>query len=145
MAIYSERDIAFTQSGDLSVNARGDLELASSYESQKAAINFLVKTNKGEYIPDNRIGCDAGTFIGRNQTRENISAMEAGVIANLSDFVIARSDLSVNIIPVERDVLGLFVGVQGEYIGSDGNLLDLDPELLTFTFPYLEGFPTPQP
>jgi len=125
------------------VDAKGDIMMADSLESQKAAATFLVRTDKGEYIPDNRIGCDLGSFIGKRISKEDLVSMEERVRKNLTEFVASRSDIKVAAIPMSQDEVGVFVGLAGEFIDENGNIIETEPTLLSFTFPYLEGEPVP--
>lgn len=145
MSIYSERGVATNFSGDIQLGANGDLKLADSYETQKAAINWFMRTNKGDYVPDQRLGCDAGRFIGDKMSRRAADQLESSALGNLTKFLVSRSDIDVNAIPIDSDTLGIFVTVGGKYLDSDGNLLDPGTEIITYTFPYLEGEPTPEP
>ena len=143
MATYVDRDLSASLSGDLILSANGDLQLADTYESQKAAINFIVRTDRGEYRPDNRVGADIGSFIGEKHTREAAEAIENSVRQNITQFVMAREDVAVHVIPIAYDEAGIFIAIGGQYIDSDGNLLDVEPEMLTYRFPYSEPDPTP--
>ena len=143
MSVYSERDIAINFDGDLEIGAGGDIVLSNSFDTQKAAVNWLLRTNKGEYQPDVRLGCDVGTFIGKTMTNSIINNMEGVVLSNLVKFIISRSDVRVDIIPIAHDELALLVSIAGKYLGDDGNLLDSGQTVLKYVFPYLEGSPTP--
>lgn len=143
MAIYNERDLAIGLSGDISIAAGGDLELASAYETQKDQVNFYFRTNKGEYQPDRRVGCDVGEAIGESMTAEGLRAIEHTATAALAKFVLHRSDFRVDAIPLSVQEIGVFVTVGGQYLDEDGNLEVGDPEVLTYNFPFFDGDPTP--
>jgi hypothetical protein len=144
MSIYVVRDIYCNMSGDIQIDAKGDIKLADSYESHKAAVNFLIKTDKGEYAPDKRIGCDLGAFIGKNNDESTQVAMEHTILDNVTRFVLDRSDINVHVIPMSPNDAGVFAVIGGQFLDSvSGNLLDPDPrpEVLTYLFPYAEGEP----
>ena len=143
MGLYNERDISLNFSGDIEIGANGDLKLADSYESQKSAINWFMRTNRGDYVPDRRLGCDAGRFVGKPLESSTVSDLKDSVLSNLVKFVISRGDINVDVVPIDYETLGIFVAVGGNYLDSDGNLLDAETEIITYVFPYLEGFPTP--
>ena len=144
MALYNVQDIYSSFSGDVEVGANGDLKLADSHESIKSAVNFLLRTDKGEYRPDVRVGADLGRYIGETNNTRNQIAMEHGIKDNISLFLMAPEDFEAHVIPLELNELGVFVTIAGQYMGTDGNLLDIETEILSYTFPYLEdSHPTP--
>tara|TARA_R100000951_G_C2516663_1_gene142086 strand:+ start:125 stop:562 length:438 start_codon:yes stop_codon:yes gene_type:complete len=145
MAIYSERGLALTFSGDLQVGANGDVKIDDAFESEKSAVNWFLRTNKGDYVPDQRLGCNVGTYIGDKMSRSVLSQLEDSVLSNLVKFVAARTDIRVDAVPIDCDSVGIFVSVGGKYLDTDGNLLEPGVEVLTYVFPYLEGQPTPLP
>jgi len=143
MSIYIAQDIYTNFSGDIQVDAKGDIKIGNSYESHKAAINFLIRTDKGEYAPDKRVGCDLGAFIGKQNDEATQIAMEHTVLDNVTRFVMHRSDINVHVIPMSPNDAGVFAVVGGDFLSTSGNLLDPDPrpEVLTYVFPYAEGEP----
>lgn len=145
MALYPERGIALTFSGDMQIGSNGDIKIDDSFETHKSAVNWFVRTNKGDYVPDNRLGCDLGRYIGENMTRRNLEALENRALANLVSFVVSRSDVSVDAAPVDCDTIGAFFSLQGQFLDKDGNLIQPGTEVLTYVYPYIEGEPTPLP
>jgi phage baseplate assembly protein W len=145
MANYSDRGIALTFSGDLQISANGDIDLANSFETQKAAVNWFLRTNKGDYTPDRRLGCNLGTFIGKNISAEVLDQMESVCNMTLTKYSVHKADLRIDAIPIDHDNIGLFVSVGGRYLDEDGNLLASGVEILKYIYPYLEGQPTPLP
>ncbi|RMG74302.1 MAG: hypothetical protein D6710_01935 [Nitrospirae bacterium] len=143
MAIYNERDIASTFDGDLIISSNGDIKLYDSYQSKKAVINFILRTDNGDYKPDARVGANLGEFIGRNLTRENLRQMEDTITANIARFAMSRGDFRADVIPLTANDLGVFVTVGGQYIDEDGNILENSPEVVSYVFPYLESDITP--
>ena len=142
MSVYSSQDISTSFSGDIELSVNGDLKLADSYESHKNAINFLLRTNKGEFKPDKRIGCDLGTFVGQNNYTTVFSEIEDRCSENIQKFIMSRTDFAVHSMPLSHDEAGVFVVVGGTYVDKDGNLLENNgPEVITYVFPFLEGQP----
>ncbi len=142
MSVYTAQDIVLSLSGDLQVSAGGDIELADSYESHKNAVNFLLKTNKGDFKPDKRIGCDLGNFIGQNNSTTVFTEIEDTAVENIEKFIFSRSDFAVHAVPLTYDEAGVFVVIGGTYVDKDGNLIENNgPEALTYVFPFLEGQP----
>lgn len=130
-------------SGDLEVDAKGDIKLADSYESKKSAINWFLRTDKGEFFPDKRLGCNVGTFIGKKMSNANLNQLELSINRNLTKFAIAPTDVRVDVVPISHEEAAIFVSVKGKYLDDDGNVLDSDTEVIKYIFPYLEGEPTP--
>ena len=131
MGTYTARDIYSNISGDIEVGANGDLKIASSLESVNSAINFILRTDKGGYTPDNRIGADLGTFVGDQLTSSMIYDMQNSAIANLTEFVIDRPDIEIIVV------------FAGTYIDQDGNVLDVSPQTINYLYPYIDGEPRP--
>ena len=143
MGLYSARDIYSTMSGDIALESNGDIKLANSHESISGAINFLLRTDKGGYVPDRRIGADLGTFIGESLTSSLIYDMQGSAIANLTEYVIDRRDIEVRAFPLSNDEAGIVVVFAGTYVDEDGNVVDVTPHTINYLYPYIEGEPTP--
>jgi hypothetical protein len=141
MSLYAFRGIYTTQEGDLAIGANGDLKLAKSDETISGIVNFIVRTDRGEYSPDKRVGADLGSFIGKMITNPVLLDMEKYIVQNLSKFVLDTRDLQCHAIPISNDTVGIIVAYGGEYIGQDGNVMDTTTTVLNYSFPYLEGGP----
>jgi hypothetical protein len=143
MSSYVVRDIASTFSGDIKIGANGDIELANSYDTHKSAVNFLLRTDKGQYKPDVRIGCNLGSFVGDSMLSETFGQMEHTALDNITKFVYSPTDVQVHVIPIDIETAGVFVALNGTYLDSDGNILTGNTsEVLTYAYPYFEGHPT---
>lgn len=143
MSTYSVSDIACSFSGDITIGSHGDLSLADSYETHKAAVNFLIRTDKGQYKPDKRVGCNLGSFIGDQMLPETFQGMEQTALDNLTKFVMSPTDVQVHVMPLSKEEAGVFVLVAGDYIDSNGNVLVTSaPEVIAYSYPYAEGQPT---
>lgn len=143
MGIYAYRDLHRTTSGDITLASNGDIKLAESDETLSGVVNFIVQTDRGEYVPDNRLGADLGSFIGGTITRFTLNQIEKNLIQNLTKFALNREDLQVHAIPLAHDEIGVIVGYGGEYIDKDGNVMDTTTHVINYLFPYLEGGPIP--
>jgi hypothetical protein len=143
MGVYSARDIYSNMSGDIEIGTNGDLKIGSSIESVTSAINFILRTDKGGYTPDNRIGADLGTFIGDELTSTMIYDMQNSAIANLTEFVIDRPDIEVRVLPLSNEEAGIIVAFAGMYIDQDGNVLEVSPQTINYLYPYIDGEPRP--
>lgn len=143
MGVYSARDIYSTTNGDLEVGSNGDLKIATSVESISGAINFVLRTDKGGYVPDNRIGADLGTFVGQTMSSSLVYDMQNSALANLTEFVIDLTDIELRVFPLSNDEAGVIVAYAGTYIDQDGNVIDVDPQTINYLYPYIEGEPQP--
>lgn len=143
MGVYSARDIYSTTNGDLEIGSNGDLKIATSVESISGAINFVLRTDKGGYVPDNRIGADLGTFIGQTMSSSLVYDMQNSALANLTEFVIDLTDIELRVFPLSNDEAGVIVAYAGTYIDQDGNVIDVDPQTINYLYPYIEGEPQP--
>lgn len=141
--MYIVRDIETTTNGDIVIAPGGDVSLANSFETVKATVNFIARTDKGGYQPDRRIGGDLGVNIGSSMSKESTSSMENGLRANLSKFILNPSDFQVHAIPIEINTVGVFVAIGGQYLDEDGNILNVESTVLSYTFPYFDGDPSP--
>lgn len=142
MGIYIGRGIGSSFDGDINLSANGDVELADSYDTIKSSVNFLIRTDKGQYRPDKRVGCDLGTFIGDNMQQDIYPVIEDTVKENITTFIMTPSDVRVDAVPVDYNVLGLFVTTRGQYVDQDGNLIESEVETLSYVYPFLSGEPT---
>jgi hypothetical protein len=143
--MYAIRDIYANLSGEIEIDSKGDIKLGDSFESIRGAVNFIARTDKGDYVPDLRIGGDPGAYIGEPLTKDVTLSLENSIRGNIQRFVMNSKDFSVHVMPVTYEDVGVFIGVAGEYIGSDGNLLDITPEVITFSVPHIDISPTPEP
>lgn len=142
MGVYISQGIGSSFEGDINISAHGDVELADSYETVKSAVNFLIRTDKGQYRPDKRIGCDLGTFIGENMYQDIYPIIEETAKENITTFLMTSTDIRVDAVPVDFNVLGVFVTTRGEYLDQDGNLIESEVETMSYVYPFLSGEPT---
>ncbi len=139
---YNLQDIYVDSSGDFEISANGDLRISNSFETVKQTCTFIVKTDKGGYVPDISLGGDLGSFLGRNLSKDILVSMEKSLTQNLGKVILNRSDFEVHCVPISMDEVGVFVAIDGEYLDQDGNTLETTPEVISFTFPYGQGDPT---
>jgi hypothetical protein len=139
---YNLQDVFMGTGGDLAISANGDIRLSNSFESVKQTVNFIAQTDKGGYVPDDRIGGDLGTYIGGSLTEDVLTSMERSLVQNLSTFILNRPDFKVHCIPISMDEIGVFIAIGGEYLEADGNILETSTEVVSFTFSYFDGNPS---
>jgi len=143
MGIYSSRDIYTNISGDIEIGSNGDIKLANSYESVKSQINWFLRTDYGDYQPESLLGCNVGSYIGKELSNDMLVSIEDSVRAALVKYVVTYQDINVDALPMSQEDVGIFITLRGQYLDKDGNLLDTTPEVITYNFPFLEGAPSP--
>jgi hypothetical protein len=143
--MYSVRDIYAGLSGELEIDSKGDIKLGDAFESMRGAVNFIARTDKGDYVPDSRVGGDPGAYVGEPLSKDVTLSLENSIKGNIERYVMNSEDFTVHVIPISHEDVGVFIGVGGEYIGSDGNLIEITPEVITFSIPHVDISPTPEP
>ena len=137
MGIYSSQDIALTLSGDLQTSRQGDLDLNNSLDTHKSAAIFLLRTDFGDYAPNNLIGCNLGAFIGEINKESTHSKMNDHIQVSLSH-IFYREDYKSRVVPFDINEAVGYVFLAGTYY-VDGEYKNFNKERITFFFPYVEG------
>ena len=143
MALYTDRDIRVTLSGDLALDTKGDLDLAQCHDSHVAAANFLLKMNIGEYKPKISMGANLGLMIGEPLTEENLDFAEDMALRELVENVYTHEDVTLSIFPLDQHEVICVVEALGTYLVS-GEFVNPEPQVFSYSFPYMEGDPTNQ-
>jgi len=138
MAIYTERDIETNLEGDITLSSQGDIKLANALDTYKAIANFSLRTDFGDYAPDESIGCNLGTFIGKLNTTENRDYMGHNINQVLQDTIFNLTDVSATVVPFDLNEVLCVVSIGGSYL-IDGTIQTVHGETLTYTFPYIDG------
>lgn len=142
MSLYVDRDIASNFSGDLMLDQKGDLSLAYALDTYKSAANFLLRTDYGDYAPNAQVGSNLGAYIGALNTRQTHEQMENSIVRGLVEEVFSNTDVDADVVPLDVNEAICFVKIAGEYLVS-GDIIYVEQDVLTYTFPYIEGSPTP--
>jgi hypothetical protein len=143
MSLYSATDIETDFDGDLVLSPVGDVSLANPLVTHKAAANFLLRTNYREYAPDESVGCNLGSFMGKMNTRENAEYMESTINTVLKTRVFNLVDVNAKVVPFDIDEVLCVITIAGLYLINDA-LVSVEGETIAYAFPYLEGrFSTP--
>ena len=136
MGIYFARDIETSVDGDLSVNERGDIELAESYDASKQLLKTIVATDIGEFSNIPSFGADLGTLIGT----DGATAIERVPIlireAIRKSGYIDGGDVSVDAYPIDINKMIIFIEMGGTFIDSNGEEVVSPTGTLKFYFPY---------
>lgn len=142
MGTYIDQDIASTIGGDIIIGTDGDLKLFDSLETHKAAANFLLRTDYGDYTPDRKVGCNLGVFIGELNTEENHIKMEFNINRSLQSQIFSTEDVVATVVPFDIEEALCVIQIAGNYLVS-GEIKTVLDQKIVYTFPYIEGEPTP--
>ena len=142
MATYVDRDISVSLEGDLNIDQKGDIKLADALDTYKSVANFILRTDFGDYAPDQSVGSNLGSFIGQSNNRESHANMEYLIVGSLANKVFADTDVSADVVPFDIYEAICFVNLAGSFLVS-GELKHVEQERITYSFPYIDGEPTP--
>ena len=124
MIFYSDIDIKVSPSGDLTINSRGDLDLADPSGVLKQDIAFRLMTEYNDFTPHPDIGANLNELVGEPNTRENARIGEQKIIQSLTqDGRIATSDLTVTGVPVSLYNCAYFI-----FIRDGKTILNVTPD-----------------
>lgn len=138
MSLYSDRDIQTDIEGDIVLDTKGDLSLASSLDTYKSAANFLLRTDYSDYAADPSVGCNLGSFVGKNITIPNIQKIEYTVTKTLRERIFNQSDVDCTVVPFDINELLCVINIQGSYLIS-GAITNVDSERIAYVFPFIDG------
>jgi hypothetical protein len=142
MATYVDQDIASTFGGDIILSSKGDLKIADSLETHKAAANFLLRTDYGDYAADKTVGCILGSFIGELNPQANHDKMELLINRGLQSQIFSTEDVLATVVPFDINEALCVVQIVGNYLVS-GEIVYAIDQKISYLFPYIEGEPTP--
>lgn len=137
-------DAGSTFEGDLQIDSKGDVKLASSFDSQLAAANFWLRTDHADYAAATDIGANLGEYIGSQNTEETLEAMKEQTFDSLVRNLFYPEDIRVEAVPFDYEEAMVALEIKGEYIEYEGDFVKVSPQILTYLFPYIDGelFPT---
>lgn len=138
MAIYFSRDIKTSFSGDIEIDSKGDLQLADALESTRSAINFVLRTDLGDYAPNPNLGCNLGTFIGERNLRDTHEDMEYSCKIGLTREVVQPQDLIVDVVPFSDNEAFCSIKILGYYLIND-ELVEVTDSRQSYSFPFIDG------
>lgn len=138
MAVYVHRDIETSFAGDIEIDTNGDLKLANPLETYKAAANFLLRTDHGEYVPDATVGCNLGSFIGEMNTTNTHQYMEYNVNRVLKSRLFSSTDVVATVVAFDINEALCVVKIAGSYL-IDNVIQSPQSQNIAYTFPFLEG------
>ena len=137
MASYFGFDVKIGADGDLSVNSQGDLELATSPESLRQALQFMISTDFREMDTLPSFGANLGTLVGADNVNAVLEAIPTQIRdALFRDGVAENEDVSIHAIPISEDQIYLRIETTGTFFDQDGEVIDTTQIELKFLFPY---------
>lgn len=143
MSLYTSRDIETDINGDIVLDPKGDVSLGSPLDTYKAAANFLLRTDYGDYAPDSSVGCNLGSFIGKTLNNNSIQKIEYNITKTLKERLFNQSDVECTVVPFDISEVLCLVDIKGSYLIS-GEIVNIDSEKIAYTYPFIEGsFITP--
>jgi len=143
MGVHILRDVSSSFSGDLSLDNRGDLDLASSADTHKGLVNFWLRTDQGDYIANDSVGADLGTFVGATMSSRLLDDVKDKVFSTLIRNVTYEDELQLEVVPFDSDELLIVLKVNGTYLDDDGNVQVNTSAPQSYTFPFIDASPTP--
>lgn len=142
MGLYVDRDIQTSFDGDLEIDSKGDLKLANSLDTYKGAVNFILRTDFGDYAPTPTVGSNLGSFIGESNTKSVHSKMENTIARAIAGPILNDSDVSIKVVPLDVDEAVCFIFLAGKFL-IDEKITWVQEDRIAYTFPYIDGTPTP--
>lgn len=139
MTVYVHTDIESSLEGDLEIDTKGDLSLANPLETHKAAANFCLRTDYGDYAPDKSVGCNLGSFMGKPNTSQNHRFMEHNINRSLKDKIFTPKDVDTTVVAFDINECLCVITIGGMYL-IDGVVQSVDSEKIAYTFPFI-GMP----
>lgn len=138
MPLYTDQDIQTDFSGEIQIDTKGDIALANPLETYKASANFLLRTDFGDYAPDQSVGCNLGSFIGKTNTVANHQRIEYNINKTLRERVFNPIDVEAIVVPFDINEVLCLVNIGGNYLIS-GVITNVESERMTYTFPFIEN------
>lgn len=142
MANYTNRDIQSSFEGDILVSSNGDLELSNALDTYKAASNFVLRTDYGDYAPDGNVGCNLGSFIGELNIPKIHEAMEYNINKTLRNEVFSETDVTSTVVPFDTNEALAIIDIAGSFL-IDGEFIQVENDRIAYTFPYIGSKPSP--
>lgn len=137
---HAGRDIGFT-SGDLPIADNGDIDMAGYSDSLLNAINFLLKTNKGEYKPDPDVGCDLGTLYGEPVDETSLDLIKEFIESEITKAHLYPDEFELEVLDLENNSVAILLAITATFLADDFEMSEENIQV-AYDFPYFSGHPT---
>ena len=125
MITYSEIDMKVSPSGDLTIAANGDLDLADASGVLKQDVTFRLKTDFSDFTPHPDIGADLYSLVGEQNTKATSKMGEEKIVYSLvKDARVASADLVVRGVPISLYNIVFYV-----FIRDGMSVLNVTPDM----------------
>ena len=102
-------DFALTHDGDIALSG-GDIATVSGLDWLTQTINFVLRTEPGDYSVDPAIGGSLAGFIGENNTRELASKIRKRILSALSyESWATPGRIEARVVPMSSDSISVFI------------------------------------
>ena len=109
MAIYIDKDILVTASGDLTIAADGDFKIAEPSGVLSQDVAFRARTDWNDFEPHPRLGANLQSLIGEPNTKE-IGAQAENLLFNSLTMggMVDPNDLRIKAVPISAERIALY-------------------------------------
>lgn len=123
--MQDKQDLLVSSTGDLSIDAYGDLALATCLITVQQDVLFRLQTAHLDFEPDPYIGADLARYKRHQNTRRTADYMKASVLESLTkDGRFSPGMVSVDVVPVARDRVAVYVFIKDAVVGTEANLYE---------------------
>ena len=131
-------DIETDDDGDLVVDPRGDLKIASTRRTAIQSMIFRLRTIIGDYVPDASLGSDIPKMYGRPNTRHNGSLIASMAKRALTvDGRFSTNEFTLDVTPVSPESIIIVLRLINVFYDLPAD--EQDQTVLKFLLNYEEG------
>ncbi len=139
MALYYGSDIKTDLSGDLTVSANGDFEIASTTMTHIDNAAFVLRTISKDFAASNySVGADLHQYIGQLSSEELYQDIENRIVSTLTQTLFKKNDLTVSVVPIDESEILVYINVIGLFVSNNAEYENSQLEMI-FSFPMYEG------
>lgn len=127
---YQFRDV-YMSSGDLAVDATGDLKLSTPKEDLEQMIEFRLRTNALEFVPSPYIGADLRRFVGNPNTERTGHYITEAIIRCLTqDNFMKPTELAVEVVPISYSSVMAVIFIKKHVVDATTDVFSRTPPLV---------------
>lgn len=131
-------DIETDDDGDLVIDPRGDLKVASTRRTAMQAMIFRLRTIIGDYVPDPHLGSDIPKMYGRPNTRHNGSLIASMARRALTvDGRFSANEFTLDVTPISPESVIIVIRLADVFYDLPED--EKDQTVLKFLLNYEEG------